>query len=301
MPFSTFDLVAMAAIFAVALAGGLITIRMAQHRGRRFFRLANAFAAGLFLGIGFLHMLPESAEMLDGLVDYPLAALLALLGLVTLLSVDRIAFAGLSQTPQSVSPRPWFLLAALSVHSLIVGVALGLEPGIVGSLALFSAILFHKASDVFALIVNAHAEGVAVDRQKAMLVFFSLVTPAGIAIGSAATDGAAAAVAAGSVGAFAAGTIIYVAIVVIADRESGRRDAAAPSTGSKDLWASVGLIFAGVALTAALVVADVHGHGDGHAHGRGGGHGPHAVDSAYDGDRAGREEPPAPTSRQPLP
>ena len=296
MPFSTFDLGAMAAIFAVALAGGLITIRVAQRRGRRFFRLANAFAAGLFLGIGFLHMLPESAEMIDGLVDYPLAALLALLGLVTLLSVDRVAFAGLAQTPQSASPRPWFLLAALSVHSLIVGVALGLEPGIVGSLALFSAILFHKASDVFALIVNAHAEGVAVNRQKAMLVFFSLVTPAGIAIGSAATDGAAAAAAAGSVGAFAAGTIIYVAIVVIADRESGQRDAgdaAAPSTGNKDLWASVGLIFAGVALTAALVVTDVHGHG--------GGHGADAIDSAHDGDRAGREEPPAPTSRQPLP
>lgn len=293
MPFSTFDLVAMAAIFSVALAGGLITMRVAQHRGRRFFRLANAFAAGLFLGIGFLHMLPESAEMIAGLVDYPLASLLALLGLVTLLSVDRIAFAGHPRTPQSASPRPWFLLAALSVHSLIVGVALGLEPGIIGSLALFSAILFHKASDVFALIVNAHAEGVAVGRQKAMLIFFSLVTPTGIAIGSAASDGAATGAAAGSVGAFAAGTIIYVAIVMIADRESGLSDAAAPATGDKDMWTSVGLVFIGVALTAALVVADPHGHGDGH--------GADAADSAHDADRAGREEPPAPAALQPSP
>lgn len=296
MPFSTFDLTVMAAIFAAALVGGFVPMRMSRQGGQRFFRLANAFAAGMFLGIGLLHMLPESAEILDGLVDYPLAPLLALLGLTILLSLDRIAFAERPQAQYSASSRPWIVLAALSVHSLVVGVALGLEPEFIGSLAIFAAILIHKASDSFALIVNVHAEGVAVARQKAMLGFFSLVTPAGIAIGSAAASGvagggAAAEAAAGSVGAFAAGTLVYIAIVVILDREFARHKAAAPPV-DKDLWTRFGLIFVGIALMAVFAGGDVHS--DRH----GGGHGPQAaagaVDSAHDANRAEPEEAPPP-------
>ena len=258
MPLTALDITAMAAVFAAALAGGLLPMRAARRGGRRFFRLANAFAAGLFLGIGFLHMLPESAEALAGAADYPLAELLALLGLAVLLTIDRVAFA---ERSRAASLRPWALLAALSIHSLVVGVALGLEPKVAGSLAILSAILFHKASDAFALIVNAHAEGVAASRQKAMLVFFSAVTPAGIAFGSLASSGlgGVGAAVAGGIAAFAAGTLVYVAIVVIVDRELASSDATPPP--DKDLWARAGLLFAGVALTAALAAGGLHAEG----------------------------------------
>ncbi len=56
----TFKLIAAAAIFAVAIIGGVIPLFAARYMGsQRFFSLGNAFAGGLFLGIGFIHLLPD--------------------------------------------------------------------------------------------------------------------------------------------------------------------------------------------------------------------------------------------------
>ena len=77
------------AIIAVGLIGGGIPI-VAQRfeNSRRFFSLGNAFAGGVFLGAGFIHLLPDGAEKLEAVSDYPLAGLLATMGLALLLLID---------------------------------------------------------------------------------------------------------------------------------------------------------------------------------------------------------------------
>ena len=93
MPLLTFKLLAAVAILAIAVIGGVIPLFAARHESsRRFFSLGNAFAGGLFLGVGFIHLLPEGMEKLEGVVDYPLAALLAALGLGALLLIDRVIY-----------------------------------------------------------------------------------------------------------------------------------------------------------------------------------------------------------------
>ena len=80
-------------ILAMGILGGLIPVLATRYlTSRRFLSLGNALAGGIFLGAGFLHLLPEASEALEGLVDYPLAALLAALGVGMLLLIDRVVF-----------------------------------------------------------------------------------------------------------------------------------------------------------------------------------------------------------------
>ena len=92
---SLFELkiIAALAILAVGVIGGIIPLLAARHdTSRRFLSLGNALAGGIFLGAGFIHLLPEAGEALEGVVDYPLAPLLAAVGVVALLLIDRVLF-----------------------------------------------------------------------------------------------------------------------------------------------------------------------------------------------------------------
>ena len=154
------------AILAIAFVGGAIPILVAKQRAsRRYLSLGNALAGGIFLGVGFVHLLPEADEALRRVVDYPLATLLAALGVGLLLLIDRVVLEGRnSRLGEEGEPtRPPFyafvLLIVLSVHSIIAGMALGLQPEAAAVLVVMFGILFHKGSAAFALIVTAHAAG----------------------------------------------------------------------------------------------------------------------------------------------
>ncbi len=236
MPLLTFKLLAAVAILAVGVIGGAIPLLAARHEfSRRFFSLGNAFAGGLFLGVGFIHLLPEGMEKLEGVVDYPLAALLATLGLGALLLIDRVIYGDhhSGETPDKLQMHqsfyPFVLLALLSVHSVIAGISLGLESHMVGSFVILLGILSHKGSAAFALMVSVHKAGVRARQQKSMLAIFVSMTPFGVLIGllsavSLAGNEKTTALIAGSFNALAAGTFIYVATVEIIDSEMSTRE-----------------------------------------------------------------------------
>ena len=125
--------VAAIAMFGVAVIGGLIPMIAARAAGsQRFFSLGNSFTGGLFLGLGFIHFLPDGIHELEELVDYPLALLVATVGLGVLLLIDRVILGNPYDEDELMtrSPRsfyPFVLLALLSVHSFTVGISLGLE------------------------------------------------------------------------------------------------------------------------------------------------------------------------------
>ena len=226
-------LIAAASILAVALIGGAIPMAAARHRSsQRFFSLGNAFAGGLFLGMGFVHMLPEGIEQLGEVVDYPLAALLAALGLGALLLIDRVIFDARHVQPDSGAARgrsiyPLVLLLLLSIHSIVAGLSLGLEGHASTALILALGIVLHKGSEAFALMVSTISASFAANRRNVMLGVFTAMTPVGILagmLGSSVLRGEAAALVEGGFNALAAGTFIYIAIMDILDEEFSKRD-----------------------------------------------------------------------------
>ena len=179
-----------------------------------------------------MHLLPEADEVLSDMYDYPLAALLAAAGMVTLLWVDRVLFeaarrssrvGGATRKPRSIYPI--VLLIALSIHSLVAGVALGLEPEIAASVLVMIGILLHKGSAAFALMVSAHSAGTEKGGLRVLLTIFVLMTPLGILIGTLAAgllEGRLAELSEGVFNALAAGTFIYIAVLDVIDAEMSR-------------------------------------------------------------------------------
>lgn len=225
---------AVVAILAVGIIGGIIPILVTRHRAsRRFLSLSNAFAGGIFLGAGFLHLLPEAGEALEEAIDYPLAPLLAAIGVCALLLIDRGLFEAVRQFPlgREVGNRrpayPLILLAVLSIHSVVAGIALGLEADIAASVLVMLAILFHKGSAAFALVVSVHASGADRKRLWNALAVFVAMTPLGIILGTGASslfEQQGATLAEGVFNALAAGTFIYVAILDIIGPEMSTVD-----------------------------------------------------------------------------
>ena len=62
------------------------------RKSTTFLSVSNAFAGGLFLGIGLFHVLPESNEMLEDLTDAPLAFFCAFLSYALILFVEKVSF-----------------------------------------------------------------------------------------------------------------------------------------------------------------------------------------------------------------
>ena len=220
-------------ILIVGIIGGAVPLLAARHQaGHRFLSLGNALAGGIFLGAGFIHLLPEASETLGEVVDYPLAPLLAALGIGILLLIDRVVFeTNHTATGQSEGRRqpiyPLVLLVVLSIHSIIAGIALGLEPEVIASVLVMIGILFHKGSAAFALMVSTHASGASKGRLLAILAIFVVMTPLGILFGTMASnllEGTTAIIIEGSFNALAAGTFIYIAILDVIDAEMSRID-----------------------------------------------------------------------------
>ena len=305
------------AIFGIAIVGGMIPILVAkQQASRRYLSLGNALAGGIFLGVGFVHLLPEADEALRNLVDYPLAPLLAALGVGLLLLVDRVVLEGRNSMlgREGERTRPPFyafvLLIVLSVHSIIAGMALGLQPEAAAVLVVMLGILFHKGSAAFALIVTAHSAGNRKLWQTLWL--FSVMTPLGIVFGTVAGqvfEGRTALIFEGSFNAIAAGTFIYVAVMDVLDSEMSReRDRIAHYVRSslmgeddvpmpeqdRDRALKFALVMIGIGTMAVMGLWHQHAHlghshgDDGHAHGaQHEAHDDHAHD---DGDEAGHDD-----------
>ena len=222
------------AILVVGLVGGTIPILATRHHAsHRILSLSNALAGGIFLGAGFLHLLPEASEALGDVIEYPLAPLMAAIGVCMLLLIDRVLIETIQpgtrrQGDKAQEPiYPVVLLVVLSIHSVIAGIALGIEAELAASLLVMIAILCHKGSAAFALVVSLIAAGTGNSRVWRALAVFVAMTPVGIVIGTGASrllQGHTAMLIEGSFNALAAGTFIYVAILDVISAEMSRID-----------------------------------------------------------------------------
>jgi len=187
------------AVLAAGLLGGAIPLRgRAGSQTGRLLGWGNGFAAGVFLGAGLIHMLPDAYAAVAALgwaAAWPSGfAALAFLGLLlvehVLLpehaheQVHEPAAERFDHAPERGAVTPYTVLAALSVHSLLAGLALGATPEVNRALVIFLAILAHKSTAGFALGVSLLRGGVAPARSWRLLVLFAVSTPLGILLGA---------------------------------------------------------------------------------------------------------------------
>lgn len=239
-------------ILIIGLVGGAIPIFARRFRdSRRFFSLGNSFAGGVFLGAGLIHLLPDGTKALLEISDYPLAGLLTTASLAFLLLIDRVIFShhDLEQRAEGESAiYPYVLTVVLSVHSIIAGTSLGLETQVSTTAVILLAIIFHKGSAAFALMVSLHNADVDDVRMRRILFVFVTMTPLGLIMGTVASallQGSVATLTEGAFNALAAGTFIYVAVLDIIEEEL---------SGDEDKLAKFALIVIGLAFMAVLAL-----------------------------------------------
>lgn len=196
------------AVFITGVFGVLSPWALRSIRGGdRFTVWGDTFAGGVLGGAGLVHLLSSGAagfqQLTPGLV-YPVAFVLAGAGFLLILLIEGVITAdpdpgqsplhcgsrgasheigsGIKTTewhPQSI-----ILLLVLSVHSIILGLALGAQKSVTGALAIFIAIIAHKAMAGFALGVDYRRGGTSLRQSLPGAAFFASMTPLGILVGT---------------------------------------------------------------------------------------------------------------------
>lgn len=193
-------------VLGCGLGGALLPWALgARGSNDRALALGDTFAGGVLGGAGLLHLLANGVATFHTTapnVGYPLAFLLAGAGFMVILLIEGVIVAGhpeamhghrhsTSQHEVGWPPRgetrravyPVILLLVLSVHSVILGLALGAQATLAGALIVFLAIVAHKAMAGFALGVGYRRGGFSIRRAAPQVAFFSLMTPLAIFVG----------------------------------------------------------------------------------------------------------------------
>lgn len=175
------------AIVAVILIAGWYPFkkRNAAIDGHIDFPIGETLATGVFLGAALLHMLPEAHQLfLDLHYHYPYAFIITGLTFLFFLWFEHL---GKELYHHQAANHPAFAILAwamLSIHSLMLGAALGFNhsPSLV--IMLFLAIIVHKWAESFAIAVQLNKSALSYMQCIFFFLTFALMTPVGIFIGA---------------------------------------------------------------------------------------------------------------------
>jgi zinc transporter 1/2/3 len=221
-------------IFVTGLAGGFFSRWLAAgKRSSLFFSLGNAFAGGVFLGAGLIHMLPDAQEGFKSIVgdtDYPWFALICVVGFLFIFLLERVLLHHSHSHQVESTPKlalyPYILMFILSIHSIIAGFALGIEDRSLQAVIILIAVLAHKGTASFALGISLLRGKVEKKKFISTISFFSFMTPLGIILGylfSILLSGTAEQRFEAIFDSLAAGTFLYIAILDILNEEFSER------------------------------------------------------------------------------
>lgn len=238
--------------FAAAVAGvGLLGSFLPWVVGRRgsspqVLALSDTFAGGVLGGAGLIHLLGSGISEFHVALPrlaYPLALLLAGAGFLLILLIEAVIVPGHpghdAPPPEPASAAvehemdwhpggtgssayPVILLVVLSVHSVILGLALGVQSALAGAVIVFLAIVAHKGAAGFALGVGYQRSNLTYRRAMPQLGFFSAMTPIGIVVGASigiGLSGRADALFQAVFDSIGAGTFLYIAALDIIKTE----------------------------------------------------------------------------------
>ncbi len=175
---------ALSALTVILLAGWFPFKKRLSHDAHVEFPIGETLATGVFLGAALLHMLPESNHGFNSLgYHYPFAYVIT--GIVFLLFL-WFEHLGKELYHHHDRAHPAFAIVAwlmLSVHSLVLGTALGLTHDYPTMFMLFLAIITHKWAESFAIAVQLNKSSLKPRSSMILFLIFALMTPLGIAVG----------------------------------------------------------------------------------------------------------------------
>jgi zinc transporter 1/2/3 len=197
------------AILVVGAAGAVLPLmRRGAASNDRLLGWGNAFAAGVFLAAGLVHMIPEADRTWAALGQRaPIAFALAALAFALMLLVEHVLLPEQAHEEVHAPPGERFarlarrdlnggagdgheamsayaVLTALSIHSLLAGLALGAEPELSQALVISLAIIAHKSAAGFALGVSLARSALPVRASWILVALFASATPIGGVIGA---------------------------------------------------------------------------------------------------------------------
>ena len=175
----------------VVVVMSLLTGRIAlqakpQRRLRPALGVGEAFAAGVFLGAGLIHMLgdADAAFVMQG-IDFPFAPMICGVVMLALLWIEHLGQRPDQQVGHQAAVLPLTALAMLSVHSVLMGAAFGITTSLSIAMAVFIAVLAHKGAASFALGLELARSGVEAKKQWRWFLVFVSAYPLGVALGQA--------------------------------------------------------------------------------------------------------------------
>ena len=185
MATATLKLMFALSILAVILLAGWYPFKKRLQKDAHVdFPVGETLATGVFLGAALLHMLPESNAMFNQMgYHYPFAYIIT--GFIFLLFL-WFEHLGKELYHHHNKTHPAFALVAwlmLSVHSLVLGAALGFSREYALIIMLFLAIITHKWAESFAIAVQLNKSSLRTSQSIGFFIAFALMTPLGIFIG----------------------------------------------------------------------------------------------------------------------
>ena len=183
---ATLKLLFTLAIFIVVLLAGWYPFKKRISSEHHHFDLpiGETLATGVFLGAALLHMLPEASAEFGRLgYHFPFAFFLAGIVFLLFLWMEHL---GQELYEHNEASHPSFAILAwamLSVHSLMLGAALGLNHENSVIIMLFLAIITHKWAESFAIAIQLNKSALSTKSSLLFFMAFACMTPIGIFIG----------------------------------------------------------------------------------------------------------------------
>lgn len=174
-------------IVAVIFAAGWYPFkkRAHTHEGHLDFPIGETLATGVFLGAALLHMLPEANNLFQEMhYQYPFAYIITGFTFLFFLWFEHL---GKELYHHHQENHPAFAILAwvmLSIHSLMLGAALGFNHSRSVIVMLFLAIIVHKWAESFALAIQLNKSSLNKKMRWLFFISFAFMTPLGIAMGS---------------------------------------------------------------------------------------------------------------------
>jgi zinc transporter ZupT len=172
-------------IFLVILLAGWYPFKKRVTGGEhKDFPIGETLATGVFLGAALLHMLPESNALFKAMgYQYPFAFIITGAVFLIFLWFEHL---GKEMYHHQSAEHPAFALLAwamLSIHSIMLGAALGLAHYNSIIIMLFLAIITHKWAESFAIAVQLNKSSMSRTTSLVFFLIFSFMTPLGIYLG----------------------------------------------------------------------------------------------------------------------
>jgi zinc transporter ZupT len=245
-------LVSIVLILISDAAGAFIPRSMSvKPRGRDLLQLGTAFAAGVILGVGIIHLIGDGIENITDAIgdhEYPFSLLFTGIGILIVVLLGKVLVRGKSEEDSSDDAHPYLIMIVLGVHSIIAGIALGLEPTVSASLLLLFAIIAHRIFAAFALGISFVEASFERAKYNKLVTLYVLFVPIGVFLGislSGLLTSNGVILAEGIVDAIAAGTFIYVGLLGMV---------VSVFSDAKNIWGKFFLLCLGFALMAVIAI-----------------------------------------------